>query len=149
MRKTLFVAAALIVAFPFGATAGERPNVNVSCQETAKKLIFNCTIMLTGRKSKLPLKGASIMVKADMPSMPMAHNVKPVKAMPMGKPGMYHAKLHVEMYGEWMLKMTITGPTRDIVVRKVRFGTETAGKMLHGGPGKHKMKKMERKKHTN
>jgi len=140
------VAMAAIVAFPMVATAGERATANVSCKETAKKLVYDCMIMLSGRKSKQPLTGASIMVKADMPAMPMAHNVKPVKAMPMGKPGMYHAKLHLEMYGEWALKMTVSGPTRDVVIRKVRFGAEAAGKMGHG---KHEMKKMEHKKHTN
>jgi hypothetical protein len=143
------VAFAALVAFPTVATAGERAQAMVSCQETAKKLVFDCQIMLMGAKSKRPLTGAAVVVKADMPSMPMAHNVRPVKAMAMGKPGMYHAKLHLEMYGEWALKMTVTGPTRDIVIRKVRFGTEAAGKMDHGAHGKHKMKKMEHKKHTN
>jgi hypothetical protein len=140
----LAIAAAVgaMLALAQGAAAAERAKVDVACKETAKKFVFHCMLTLTGRKSHKPLAGAKIRIKADMPAMPMAHNVRPVTAKPGTKPGTYAAMLHVAMYGDWALKMTITGPVRDIVVTKYRFGTTKAGggMMDHGGK-----KKMERK----
>ena len=42
------------------------------------------------------LDSALFVVAADMPSMPGAHNIKPVKAQNMGM-GMYHILLNLEM----------------------------------------------------
>ncbi|MDJ0947776.1 MAG: FixH family protein [Alphaproteobacteria bacterium] len=139
------IAAAAMVALPMMAWAGERPKANVACKEAGERLVYDCMIMLMGKKSGKPIEGAEIMVKPDMPSMPMAHNVPPVKAMPMGKPGNYHAKLHLEMHGEWALTMDVSGPVRDRLVEKVKFGDMAAegghGKMEHGEHGKMKMEK--------
>jgi len=131
----VLAAGAAILVLPQGAAAAERVMADVACKETKTKFVFDCQIMLMGRKSHKPIKGAKLNIKADMPSMPMAHNVKPVHAMAMGKPGMYHARLHLEMYGEWALKMTVTGPARDIVIKKHRFGTVKAGGSMHKGHG--------------
>jgi hypothetical protein len=148
--KTLatLAAGATLLALSQVAVAAERVMANVSCKETKTKYVFDCQIMLMGRKSHKPIKGAKLNIKADMPSMPMAHNVRPVNAMAMGKPGLYHARLQLEMYGEWALKMRVTGPTRDIVIKKHRFGTVEAGGEMHkghGGHGGHGGKKMEHK----
>ncbi len=68
------------------------------------------------------MAGAEISVGADMPSMPMAHNVKPVKATPgRSRPGSTAARIELEMYGEWALKLYVRGPVRDVVVRKLEF----------------------------
>jgi hypothetical protein len=56
-----------------------------------------------------------------MPSMPMAHNLKPVKALPGKNPGEYRARLELEMHGEWAVKLRISGPVRDQIVKKMRF----------------------------
>jgi hypothetical protein len=53
-----------------------------------------------------------------MPSMPMAHNVKPVKAAPGSAPGEYTARIELEMFGEWALKLDVRKPVRDRIVRK-------------------------------
>jgi len=135
-------AGAAILALPQGAAAAERVMADVACKETKTKFVFDCRIMLMGRKSHKPIKGAKLNIKAEMPAMPMAHNVKPVTATAMGKPGLYHVRLNLEMYGEWALKMTVTGPARDIVIKKQRFGAVKAGGgMDHGG------KKSMEKKH--
>ncbi|MCH7633344.1 MAG: FixH family protein [Proteobacteria bacterium] len=68
--------------------------------------------------------------KADMPSMPMAHNTAPVNAIAMSKPGNYHARLKLEMHGEWALTMDVSGPLRDRLVKKLQFGV--MGEMKHG-----------------
>ena len=56
-----------------------------------------------------------------MPSMPMAHNVKPVKAKPTSKPGEYQARLELEMPGEWAVKLRLAGPVRDQLVLRYLF----------------------------
>ncbi len=144
ISKTM-IAAAAIMALPTMAAAGERPKADVACTETGERLVYDCMIMLTGKKSGKPVQGAEIVVKPDMPDMPMAHNVPAVKAMPMGKPGSYHAKLHLEMHGEWVLTMDVSGPVRDRLIEKMKFGEMAAdgehGKMEHGEHGKMKMEK--------
>jgi len=67
------------------------------------------------------VSGAEVSVGADMPSMPMAHNVKPVKAKPGAAPGEYDARIELEMYGEWALKLNVRGPARDVIVKKLDF----------------------------
>ena len=56
-----------------------------------------------------------------MPSMPGAHNVKPVMAHSLGR-GIYHVMLELEMYGEWVIKMDFTEPLRDRITKKMFFG---------------------------
>lgn len=56
-----------------------------------------------------------------MRSMPMAHNVKPVTAKATGTPGEYHARLTLEMYGDWALQLKIGGPIRDQLVEVRNF----------------------------
>ncbi len=133
-RLSILLTIVAAMAFATGAAfAGERAKADVQCKATDKKLVYDCMIMLTGKKSGKPLENASIRIKADMPSMAMAHNVKPVEAMAMGEPGQYHATLKLAMHGEWALTMDISGPTRDRIIKKLQFG-----KMV--GDGKMEMK---------
>jgi hypothetical protein len=53
--------------------------------------------------------------------MPMAHNVKPVKAKPGAAPGEYAARIELEMFGEWALRLNVRGPARDVIVKKLDF----------------------------
>jgi len=61
------------------------------------------------------------MVGADMPSMPMAHNVRPVRATAGQALGTYAAKIELEMYGEWMLRLDLSGRLRDRVLKTLHF----------------------------
>ena len=155
----LLAAAALLVAASAGAA--ERAKAKVDCKEAGEKHVYDCTIMLTGKKSGKPMDGAKITIGADMPSMAMAHNIRPVTAEPMGKPGMYHARIKLDMLGEWALKMDISGPTRDRIIHVMRFGRGMDMKhgmgmkgdmkdgsggmkdMKHGADGMKDMKKAE------
>ena len=110
----------------------------VQCNGTEEKLVYECKIYLTDMKTKEKLSGAKFMVSADMPSMPGAHNVKPVMAHSMGM-GMYHVRLNLEMYGEWVLKMDFTKPRRDRIVKKMIFG-EKGHHMSNDHDEKHKHK---------
>jgi len=143
MRLIRLLPTALVAAliYPAGTQAAERARADVECTPTDQKLVYDCMIMLTGRKSGTAKDGVEFTVKADMPSMPMAHNVKPVKAMPTGKPGRYHARIELAMHGEWVLKMDVSSPARDTIILKMHFGASKGDSGSPGmKPGKHKMK---------
>ena len=109
------------------AAAGERPMVTVECEPTDEKLVFHCVFEVMGKKSHQPVEGAAFKVNADMPSMPLAHNVRPIRPEPVAdKPGSYEGRLELEMLGEWTVKMTFDAPVRDIVIEKLTFGDEAA-----------------------
>ena len=126
-----FLALPAMLAASLSAWAGERVAADVSCAPAAEKLTYDCTIMLTGKKSGDPFEGAGVVVKADMPSMPLAHTVRPVQAAPGAMPGHYTATLELEMLGEWALTLDVSGPTRDRVVKKLDFGP-ASGESGHG-----------------
>ena len=86
---SLFV---VMVSSASGWAAGVKAKAEVSCAATAKPLEYDCTIKLSDARSGAALTGVEVTVGADMPSMPMAHNVKPVKAMPGSEPGTYRAQ---------------------------------------------------------
>jgi len=120
-------AKALLVAFcaafaAHQAAAGERANADVDCRETAQPLKYSCAIRMSRRRDAAPVTGARIVIKADMPNMPMVHNVPPVIAVESGTPGSYQATLFLEMHGRWVLRLQISGPLRDIIVATVDFG---------------------------
>ena len=103
------------------AAAAERVGVAIDCRPTKHDLVYDCRILLKDVKSGKPLTGAEVSVGADMPSMPMVHNVRAVKAKPGAAPGEYVARIELEMHGEWALKLDVRGPVRDVVVRKIDF----------------------------
>ena len=72
------------------------------------------------RATGAPLTGVSVTVGADMPSMPMMHNVKPVKAVAGAEPGTYHSRIELEMSGAWAVKIDLAGPVRDRVIKSIR-----------------------------
>ena len=126
------------------ATAGERVAADISCEAAAERLAYDCKIMLKGKKSGEPVEGAEVVIKADMSSMPLAHNVRPVMAVPGSMPGHYTARLELEMLGEWALTLDVSGPMRDRVVKKLDFGADSGqaehkhGEMKdHGGDMEH------------
>lgn len=91
----------------------------LNCKSTGTEFIYDCVIRLS--RGGAPLAGAQVSVGADMPSMPMAHNMKPVKAAPGKAPGEYRARLDLEMRGEWAVKLSISGPLRDQLVLHYDF----------------------------
>jgi hypothetical protein len=118
MTRLLAALALLAAAAP---AAAQRLAADVDCKPTKHDLVYDCRIALKEAKSGKPVSGAEVSVGADMPSMPMAHNVKPVKAKPGAAPGEYDARIELEMYGEWALKLNVRGPARDVIVKKLDF----------------------------
>ena len=90
------------------------------CNATSKKFQYNCNVLFL--KKKEPMTGYSGIVGATMPSMAMAHNVKPVKfSEKKGMSGHYEFTIQLEMLGEWMFQYDISTPKRDRVMEKLIF----------------------------
>jgi len=124
---SMVIVIAALGLLPMPAAAGERKAADVECKPTDQKLVYDCMIMLKAKGSGAVIADAEFTVGADMPSMPGAHNVRPVPAEPHGMAGMYRARIELEMTGEWALKLDFTKPSRDRLIRKLHFGG-TAGK---------------------
>ena len=123
IRSSAFLAAAFALA-AIPAQAQERMGADVTCKQVEKTMAYDCLIMLKGMLSGHPVQGAGVVVGADMPAHPMAHNVKPVRAEATGKPGEYKFRIVVEMHGEWALKIRLAKPRQDLIVRNVMFAPQ-------------------------
>jgi hypothetical protein len=119
----LRVCAGLVLGVALGlpCAAAERARAEVRCVPAGVALTYQCLIRLTYARTGAPLTGARLTVGADMPSMPMAHAVKPVAAAPAGEPGLYRARIELEMTGEWALQLRLSAPFRDQIVSRQRF----------------------------
>jgi len=111
--------------------AAERAKGTLECKPTGTDFVYACVIRLT--QDGKPLKDVKLTVGADMPSMPMAHNVKPVVAKPTAEPGVYEAKLDLEMLGLWVVKLRLAGPVRDQLILRYEFDEKGATRAMAGG----------------
>jgi len=127
MRKLAFIALALLAA----PAAAQRAQASLDCRFTGTDFVYDCRIRLS--RGGQPLTGADITVGADMPSMPMAHNVKPVKARPGKVPGEYEATMDLEMTGEWAVKLRLGGPVRDQLILLYEFDDKGARPATRSG----------------
>lgn len=95
--------------------------VDFNCQPAEASLTYLCTVGVSDSAGK-PIENAEVTLSADMPSMPMAHNVNPVKAQSVpGQPGRYQGRVTLAMLGEWAVKLRFQAPHQDVVVRKLNF----------------------------
>ena len=125
-----FIAISTMLVLSPVAGAGQRAKAEVACTAAGEKLVYDCMILLLNKRSGDPIPDAKILVKANMPSMPMAHHAPPITATAMGAPGNYHVRLTLEMHGEWALTIDVSGPLRDRLVEKLQLGE--MGMMQHG-----------------
>ena len=114
-QGALFLSLALLAS----PAAAQRADAALRCAHTGTDFVYVCVIRVT--RSGEPVPKLAITVAADMPSMPMAHNVRPVKARPGEKPGEYVARLDLDMPGEWAVKLRLSGPVRDVLVLRHLF----------------------------
>lgn len=120
------------------AHAQVRAKAEVSCRP-AEKLQYDCVIKLANSRTSEPLSGLTLTVSADMPSMPGAHNVRPVKATEEQDKGTYRARIALEMYGDWALRLELSGAVRDRVVKLLRFESDRVGEATPTqAPGRHR-----------
>jgi len=94
------------------APASARPQLELQCVSYGTGPMLECLVDLK-RRDGAPLEGATVTLGGLMPSMPMAHTIRPVKAAATGRPGQYKATLELEMLGVWAVDVDITGPVRD------------------------------------
>jgi YtkA-like len=113
----------LILAVSSSPALAQRAQADMRCTHTGTDFVYECVVHV--KRAGEPVSGLSITAGADMPSMPMAHNVKPVKARPGKAPGEYLFMLDLDMAGEWAVKLRLSGALRDVVVVRYTF-TETA-----------------------
>ena len=96
---------------------------NISCTATDVNLVYHCKFELF--EDGHPIVGTEITVGASMPTMPMAHTVKPVIAKASDeKPGQYVFELQLEMFGEWLVVFDISEPVRDRFQEKFTFNPD-------------------------
>lgn len=120
--RFLFITALMLLAAltgrPSAAQGAGRPQLELQCVSYGMGPMLECTAQLK-RRDGSPLEGAQVTLGALMPSMPMAHTVKPMKAAPTGTPGHYRATLELEMLGVWAVEVDISGPARDKLARNL------------------------------
>jgi hypothetical protein len=114
-----------------------RAKADVSCQPADEKLQYDCIIKLTDARTNARLSGLGLMVGADMPSMPAAHNVRPVKATEDQETGTYKVRIALEMLGDWALRLDLSGAVRDRVVEVLRFESDRVGRATAAQPPGH------------
>jgi hypothetical protein len=131
MRLLLFFAVLLLPL----ASHAQRVRGDMECRFTGTDFVFDCTIRLS--RNAQPLQGARVAIGADMPSMPMAHNIKPVVAKPGSAPGEYEAQLALDMTGEWAIKLRLSGPVRDQVILHYHFDEKGARPVKPGAKHSH------------
>jgi hypothetical protein len=105
----------LALALGGGCTAPAPASVaaEVACAPEATALRQHCRVRLTDQRTGRPVEGATVTLHADMPSMPLAHSVRPVTATSGGAAGVYEGTLELEMTGRWVIAVRIAGPVSD------------------------------------
>lgn len=130
------LAAALLAGMATSALAADRARATLSCKALpSPEFAYDCALDLANARTGAPLEGATIILGADMPSMPMVHNVPPFEFKPGDKPGRYQTRIQLDMYGPWAIKLRIEGPLRDEVVAVYQFGAEGSELRKRGGAG--------------
>lgn len=124
MRSTAALAVLSLGLALLSAQAAERMVAAIACIPAGARLAYDCTVELVRGPGGPPIVEAEVELGADMPSMPMAHAVRPVRAVPAGSPGVYRARLVLEMHGEWAVKVTLARPFRDQDIVMLRFETD-------------------------
>ena len=118
----------LLLACAAQAQPPERAHADLRCKASGKDFVYECSLRLRGAKTGAPMSGVEITVSADMPSMPMAHSIEPVKATPAGTPGLYTFRLALEMLGVWTVKLRLAGRVKDQLVETLDFDRRGATK---------------------
>jgi hypothetical protein len=110
----------LSACFAWFAEAAQpgRATALLVCQSFGDGPRLECTLQIA--HAGLPLEGAQVKLGAHMPSMPMAHSVKPIAAQATGTPGEYRGVMTLEMEGVWAVTIDVAAAKwRDRIVKTV------------------------------
>jgi hypothetical protein len=100
------------------AQAGTRPAVELQCVSFGIGPMLECVVTIK-RRDGTPVQGAQVKLGALMPSMPMAHTIKPAQSVATGRPGEYRGTIELEMLGVWSVDIDISGPVREKISRNL------------------------------
>ena len=123
-----------LLAATSSALAAPRPEVDLQCVAHGSGPLLECTAQVAANGA--PLHAAKLTISASMPSMPMAHTVKPVPAAPTGRPGEYRGTLQLEMNGDWAVQIDLAGPPRERIVRVLRVDECPDGRRCPAAPAR-------------
>jgi hypothetical protein len=118
MKLTAIGALAYALA---GSAFAEPLKADIECHSAGRGPVYDCMIRLADANTRAPVPNAKFTVSADMPSMPMAHNLRPVPAAASTEPGVYRVRLALEMYGAWTLRLRISSPVQDQIRKNMDF----------------------------
>ena len=118
---------------PATALGASMPQVTVDCHAHGEGPLLTCDVTVKDANRRA-ISDADITLKAHMPSMPMAHSVKPIKAAAVDQNGLYRATLQLQMPGIWAVEVDVRGPVRERVISRIdtEVGpTKTTEQMKH------------------
>lgn len=124
LRRTMgaaLLAACALTAAPL--LAKDKPagalRIDWTLKKTGVPLEREALLVINDSAGK-PVAGAEIDIVLDMPSMPGAHRMAPVRAKPTAQPGSYSARFTLEMAGEWSARIEMKAPQKLKVSRRFR-----------------------------
>ena len=118
---------------PATALGASMPQVTVDCHAHGEGPLLTCDVTVKDANRRA-ISDADITLKAHMPSMPMAHSVKPIKAATVDQNGLYRATLQLQMPGIWAVEVDVRGPVRERVISRIDTEvepTKTTKQMKH------------------
>lgn len=131
MTKIAAFSIAMLALAVTPAAAQSRLKAELACAATPAHLNYDCTVRIVETASDASageaIEGLTVEVKADMPSMPMAHNIPPVRAEPTGEPGVYAFPIKLDMFGNWAFSIRLSGPREDMLVEVLGFDADEEG----------------------
>lgn len=118
-----------VLGVTLSSTASSQTNakIKLECLSFGSEPMLECTVHLRNKDGS-PLRGGKVVLNASMPSMPMAHSIRPVVALPIEKPGEYRGTLKLEMLGVWAIQVDISKPRRERLVQLLRIEFCESGK---------------------
>ena len=137
MKKIIRYTLVLALTITASVTQADMITTQTTCMTHEQALTYMCKVNLSHHGE--PATDVGISVSAVMPSMPMAHNIKPVLAIPVADvPGQYMFVLELEMKGTWRLVYNITRPFVDRLHETLMVGTgDMADQEDHSNHGDH------------
>ncbi len=120
MQILMSIFAVILSALSISKAVGQIVETSTTCAKTAVQLVYKCDVQLS--QDGKPVSGARFLAGADMPTMPLAHNIRPVEAVENADTvGQYEFDIELEMFGEWRLIYDIFEPFRDRLQENLFF----------------------------
>ena len=125
-NSIICVLAMTLTIFP-SISQANMAKTQTHCIPNKQALAYTCHVKLLSHNE--PVSNASMSVSVDMPSMPMAHNMRQIMVTPVvGLAGQYEFILELEMAGQWRLIYNILSPFVDRLHEPMVVGTDDKSK---------------------